>query len=149
MAAREPLCEQNRPEYAQFCSHNGDILAFLARPTLVLMFAAALSACFGSPTPAAVAPLPDELPPVDSDATVRVADNVYEPAELVVEAGTEVTWRWEGSIGHDVVGDRFASELRAEGTFSHTFTEEGVHEYVCTLHDGMVGTVIVVPPDAG
>jgi len=103
-----------------------------------------LAGCVDSgPTPAAA--LPDELGPVADDPTVVVGDNFYEPDDLVVEVGTEVTWVWEGRAAHDVVGDGFGSEILAEGTFTHTFEEEGAYAYVCTLHPGMEATVYVVP----
>ncbi len=99
----------------------------------------------GDSGPDGAAPLPDDVGPVDDDPTVAVGDNFYEPEELVVEVGTEVTWVWEGRAVHDVVGDGFESEIFAEGDFSHTFEDEGAYHYICTLHPGMEGTVYVVP----
>jgi plastocyanin len=76
--------------------------------------------------------------------TVTLSDSRFTPADITVEPGTEVTWIWDdGSRSHDVVGDGFASDTQTEGTFTHTFTEPGTYEYVCTLHQGMEGTVTV------
>ena len=74
---------------------------------------------------------------------VRVIDNDFEPAALQVTAGDTVTWTWEGSRDHNVVGDGFQSETQANGTFSHTFDEPGAHTYECTLHSGMRGEIVV------
>lgn len=103
-----------------------------------------LAACADTgPTPAAA--LPDEVGSVDADPTIAVGDNWFGPEELVVEVGTEVTWVWEGRAVHDVAGDGFESDIFAEGSFAHTFEDEGAYRYVCTLHPGMEGTVYVVP----
>ena len=118
--------------------------SLLARAATFAVGALLLAAC-SSTGPAPAAALPDDVGPVDADATVAVADNVFVPDELVVEVGTEVTWVWEGRAVHDVAGDGFQSDIVAEGTFSHTFDAAGAYHYVCTLHPGMEGTVFVVP----
>lgn len=74
---------------------------------------------------------------------VEVVDNDFEPVHLEVATGDTVTWVWQGSSAHDVVGDDFASEALREGTFTHTFDEAGEYEYECTLHAGMTGLVTV------
>lgn len=78
------------------------------------------------------------------DNTVTLSDSQFTPEHITVETGIEVTWIWDdGSRSHDVVGEDFASDIQTEGTFTHTFTEPGSYEYVCTLHQGMEGTVTV------
>jgi plastocyanin len=74
---------------------------------------------------------------------VIVDDNKFVPKEATVAVGDTVTWRWEGSAAHNVVGPGFESENQDEGEFEHTFEEAGEYDYVCTLHPGMTGTVIV------
>jgi plastocyanin len=98
-------------------------------------------------TIATVACVPESSPqpqqPV-GDNTVTLRDSRFTPADITVETGTDVTWAWDdGSRSHNVVGDDFASDVQSEGTFTHTFTEPGTYEYVCTLHQGMDGTVTV------
>lgn len=86
----------------------------------------------------------DDVEPVDGVTEVAVDDNVYEPRVIRVPAGSEVTWTWEGGARHNVVGDvGFQSELIREGTFSHVFDAPGTYNYLCTLHGGMTGRVIV------
>ena len=118
--------------------------SLLRSPLAALALAAVvLAGCAGSAP--AVAEVPDDVGPVTAEPVIAVLDNVYDPVEVVVEVGTEVTWVWEGRAAHDVVGDGFDSGVQATGTFTHTFEEPGAYGYVCTLHPGMDGTVYVVP----
>jgi plastocyanin len=85
----------------------------------------------------------DELEPAVGVTTVAVRDDYYEPRVIEVPAGTEVTWVWEGRRGHDVVSNLFRTSVVSRGDFVHTFDEPGVWDYICTLHAGMTGRVIV------
>lgn len=77
-------------------------------------------------------------------ATSEVSvDDVFEPAVVEVATGTEVTWTWVGNNAHNVTADGFSSETQTSGTFSQTFDRAGSHAYVCTLHPGMNGIVVV------
>lgn len=114
------------------------------RAPAVALAAILLAGC-GDSGPSPAAALPDEVGSVSNDPSVAVGDNFFAPEEVVVETGTEVTWIWEGRVVHDVSGDGFQSEIMVEGTFTHTFDDEGAFHYVCTLHPGMEGTVYVVP----
>lgn len=108
-------------------------------------------------------------------STVEMTDELtFEPQQVQVPAGTEVTWENVGSIGHTVTAyedeipdgaEYFASggfdSLQAakdgysngqegnvpEGeSYSHTFETTGTYEYYCIPHEmnGMVGTIEVV-----
>jgi plastocyanin len=101
-------------------------------------------ACASEP-PAASPHLPDDLGAPVVAPVVEVDDNVFVPAEVVVETGTEVRWQWVGRAAHDVEGEGFVSDIQVEGSFTHTFDAAGTFPYVCTLHPGMDGTVYVVP----
>jgi plastocyanin len=122
------------------------------RHRLLLLSAALLAVsllavgCASEP-PAAGPDLPADLGAPVASPVVEVDDNVFVPAEIVVEAGTEVRWKWVGRAAHDVEGEGFESDIQVEGTFSHTFDTVGTHPYLCTLHPGMDGTVYVVPSD--
>jgi plastocyanin len=105
--------------------------------------------------------------------TVEMTDDLkFAPEEIEIPAGTTVTWKNVGSIGHTVTAyeDKipdgatyfasggFDSEQAAkdgypdkgnitEGrTYEHTFETKGTYEYYCIPHEmnGMVGTVEVV-----
>lgn len=74
---------------------------------------------------------------------VSVVDNEFEPAVIQVAPGDTVTWTWEGSAPHDVDDDGFQSEVQTSGTFEHTFDTPGEYQYVCNIHSGMTGLVVV------
>src|SRR5919106_1351124 len=82
-----------------------------------------------------------EPPPSVEGPAVAVRDYRFEPASLTVEAGSTVTWVWEGRAPHDVVGQGFESNDQSSGTFRHTFDRPGTYAYQCTIHPGMEGTI--------
>jgi plastocyanin len=71
----------------------------------------------------------------------------FQPAEVTVSAGDTVTWTNNDTVGHDVTADSFSSGdpggMASGDTFEHTFEEAGTFDYVCTVHPGMEGTVVV------
>jgi plastocyanin len=71
----------------------------------------------------------------------------FQPAEVTVGVGDTVTWTNNDSVGHDVTADSFSSgepgAMSSGDTFEHTFEEAGTFDYVCTVHPGMEGTVVV------
>lgn len=109
---------------------------WLAATTLVGLLALGAVACTSAPAAG-----PDLAGATGS--TVTIDGMTYAPKDLTVPAGTTVTWVWDGAIGHDVVGEDFASEVQSNGKFSHTFEEPGTYDYHCTLHPNMTGTIEV------
>ncbi len=76
--------------------------------------------------------------------SIAAIDLDYDPREAVVGVGTTVVWTNEGAIPHTVTSEWFDSGVMAAGdVFSFTFSDPGVYAYLCTLHPGMEGTVIV------
>jgi plastocyanin len=118
------------------------------------------------PTPTATPdPTPDPTPTdtataaptTGADETVVVGPNgdlVFDPAELDVDVGTTVRWRWD-SGGHTVTVESqpngagwtaTGQQTHSSGyTHTHTFEVAGTYEYVCLPHEsaGMVGSVVV------
>jgi plastocyanin len=80
-------------------------------------------------------------------ATVTMKDIRFDPGEVTVKPGDSVTWTNDDSVGHDVTGDGFKSgepgALEQGDTFSHQFDKAGTFDYVCTVHPGMKGAVVV------
>lgn len=92
-------------------------------------------------------PPPSTTPsaPVQTNA-VTVQDNSFSPANIQVSPGTTVTWSWPtGTNTHNVTfNDGVSSGDKASGqTYSRTFSAAGTFSYVCTLHGGMTGSVLV------
>jgi plastocyanin len=71
----------------------------------------------------------------------------FKPAEVTVSTGDTVTWTNNDSVAHDVTADSFSSGdsggMAPGDTFKHTFDKAGMFDYVCTVHPGMEGTVVV------
>ena len=80
-------------------------------------------------------------------ATVAMQGLEFSPKTITVRVGQPVHWRNDDSVDHNVVATRGASfRSRAfgqGGTYEYTPTKPGSIKYVCTLHPGMSGTLIV------
>ena len=91
------------------------------------------AACGGGGSPAT----PTEKGAVD------VLDNRFNPKEIDVSVGDTVTWTFKGAVNHNVNGPGFTSKTVKKGTFAHQLNSAGSYEYVCTIHQGMKGKVVV------
>ena len=89
---------------------------------------------------------------VAGKAAVAVKQFQFMPAELVVTAGTEVTWTNEDDILHTATSGatpgtsdgQFDGPMEGKGkSFSHTFGQPGRFAYFCNRHNSMTGTVVV------
>jgi plastocyanin len=83
---------------------------------------------------------------IPNDAWNPRLANPYQPLRIEVQAGTAVTWTNEDSVVHTVtdVDNRFDSMLiDPDGSWSHTFDDEGEYVYYCTIHPWMKGSVKV------
>ncbi len=84
----------------------------------------------------------DASPP--AQASVDVIDNDFDPSPLRVAVGALVTWTNIGDLPHTVTGDGFDSGIMNPGDgFEWTFDRAGTFDYVCALHPGMAGRIIV------
>jgi len=75
-----------------------------------------------------------------------VMDGVkYEPATLTVKRGDRITWVNKDPFPHTATADgAFDSGSIAAGqSWSHVMRKRGEFAYVCTLHPGMKGTLVV------
>ncbi|HEX2234866.1 MAG TPA: hypothetical protein VHK89_01180 [Actinomycetota bacterium] len=89
-----------------------------------------------------------ERPTAERGVVVRMADNCFTPTVLYAQRGTTVRFVNEDAANHTVggaagsFGDMHAP-IRPGASVSHTFDEEGVFPYVCLLHPGMAGAIVV------
>ena len=71
----------------------------------------------------------------------------FHPDSTTVRVGEKVTWTNDENIDHNVTatrGAKFKSQAFGAGkTYSFTPSKAGTIGYVCTLHPGMVGKLIV------
>ena len=80
-------------------------------------------------------------------ASVTMKDIQFNPTQVKIKTGQTVTWTNDDSVGHDVTADSFksgsAGGINGGQSFQHTFKKAGTFSYVCTVHPGMKGTVVV------
>ncbi len=73
----------------------------------------------------------------------------FHPDNTTVRVGQKVTWTNDDSTDHNVTatgGAKFMSQAFGHGkTYSFTPRKAGTIKYVCTLHPGMNGTLVVKP----
>lgn len=82
------------------------------------------------------------------EAEVSITDFTFDPREITVEVGGEVTWTNEDTAMHTATGvddpEAFGTEdLGQDDADAITFDEAGAYEYYCDFHQYMTGTVTV------
>ena len=113
---------------------------------VVAALVVALSACSGASTRADKGPTPAKAANANE---VVISDYKFFPRTLTVPVGTTVTW-----VNHDLAPH--TATHRAEGdlafdsgalvyhaVFVHTFKTAGSYDYLCMLHPGMLGWIVV------
>jgi plastocyanin len=85
--------------------------------------------------------------PAAGGTAVSMKNIAFSPKSLSVKVGDTVTWTNNDSTTHNVTATSGAtfksSDFGNGGTFSWKADKAGTVNYVCTIHPGMVGTVIV------
>jgi len=86
--------------------------------------------------------------PPAGKATVVLKNIAFTPKSVTIKKGGSVTWSWrDGATPHTVTSTgktHFKSAgARMSGTYSVRFTKAGTYHYVCTIHPGMAGVVVV------
>ena len=76
---------------------------------------------------------------------VTMSASAFQPVTLTITPGTTVLWINTSSMAHTVTSSTnlFDEHLDPDEEFSYTFNTAGSFEYVCTLHPGMNGTIVV------
>ena len=109
---------------------------------------AALLACSGATT-AAQHPRPVDTPTPANVHEVIIYNYKFDPLTLTVPAGATVTWINRDIAPHTATHRSFGDEpfdsgaLGHKAVFSHTFKIPGSYAYLCVLHQGMTGTIVV------
>ncbi len=92
---------------------------------------------------------PSKETPAAGVTDVRMDDFAFAPANIVIDAGTTVTWTNYDGDAHTVTsddGDELDSGLLGQTeTFRHTFDTPGEYFYHCEPHSNMHGLVTVRP----
>ena len=84
-------------------------------------------------------------------AAVTVANNFFNPSDVIVQTGGTVIWTWNSAgVEHNVtyMGDPTllpqSSATQDGGMHSNTYGTAAEYRYFCSIHGGMEGTVTVV-----
>lgn len=95
-----------------------------------------------------------------SAVTIRIKDVMYNPAQLVLRRGTQVTWVNDDPFEHFVNSDPHPShnafpnlnslDIQPSTTFEFTFDQPGEYAFHCSAHvpERMFGRIIVLDADA-
>lgn len=79
--------------------------------------------------------------------TVHMKNIAFDPKSVTVKKGQTIKWVNDDTVGHDVVAQQGASFKSSTfgkgGSYTFKATKAGTIQYVCTLHPGMDGTIIV------
>lgn len=78
---------------------------------------------------------------------VTMSKSCFHPTVARVDVDEEVTFVSEDPVPHTVTGALFVfgdtEDMREGDTRTFRFDEEGIYPYVCILHPGMVGAIVV------
>ena len=79
---------------------------------------------------------------------VKIEDIDFTPKSVSVRKGATVRWDFlDKGVSHNVISrgtPRFTgSPVKSRGSYRVTFRTSGTYRYVCTLHLGMAGRVVV------
>ena len=82
------------------------------------------------------------------DVAVSIKDFLFKDATVTVAPGTKITWTNEDSAVHSVVSSEkgvFASppSMEQNATFTFTADKAGTIDYICGIHNYMVGKIVV------
>jgi plastocyanin len=87
-------------------------------------------------------------PTTQSAVSVKIDNFAFQPKELVIPAGTTVTWQNADDVPHTATSkddpQTFDSgALDTDDKFSFTFNKPGKYPYYCKVHTHMTGVVVV------
>ena len=82
----------------------------------------------------------------EQKAAVSIEAFAFAPASVEVATGQEVVWKNHDPADHTVTEEDGAFDsgtMRRGGSFKTSFDSPGEYRYLCALHPGMKGTVVV------
>jgi plastocyanin len=75
-----------------------------------------------------------------------LGNRAFAPDDVTIATGTTLTWTNTDAVAHTATSDSSAwnsGAIAPGGRYSFTFETPGTFAYHCTIHPGMVGTVVV------
>jgi plastocyanin len=126
--------------------HMGSLrLALLASLLALAAACNSYSTAEPSPTPSPTPDGPTTAVTIPTNAET-LGNRAFAPDEVSVDAGTTIVWTNTDSVAHTTTADGNAWNsgiVSPGGRFSVKFQTAGTFPYHCTIHPGMVGTVVV------
>ena len=127
-------------------------LGFITLSTVILVSCGGGSSAPTTPTPTPTAPTP--TPPATSiSATVSIpvgaaslGSRAYVASPVTIAPGGTVRWTNDDTIAHTTTSNSAvwnSGNVSPGGHFDVTFPAAGTFPYHCTIHPGMIGTVVV------
>ena len=78
---------------------------------------------------------------------IGMHDLQFSPRETTVTVGERIEWRNHENAPHNVIAtagaDFHSPTISQDGTFTFTARQPGTIKYLCSLHNGMTGTLKV------
>jgi plastocyanin len=100
-----------------------------------------------TPAAAPATSTPAAAPAAGGALAVSMKNIQFVPKSVTAKVGQTVKWTNDDSVDHNVTatsGETFKSNTFGQGaTFSQKLTKAGTIKYVCTIHPGMEGTIVV------
>lgn len=122
---------------------NGIAIGFVA-VVVVALGVSAVGAFTGGGTSTAKGPVET------GTVTISIKGLAFAKGTRTVAVGSTVVWKNLDGTAHTVTakdGTSFDSRnVDPGGTFSHTFSERGTFDYLCTIHPFMKGAITVLLP---
>ena len=117
--------------------------------TLAVTAVAFICAACATTATAVKNPQIHKAPTPSSPEEVVIYDYKFFSVTLTVPVGTTVTWVNYDIAPHNATYRSFSDEAFDSGNLSvtqlyrHRFRKAGSYDYLCTLHQGMRGTIVV------
>lgn len=133
-------------------AHRKDRLRKLAIAGFVLVLGGLAGGLFSSPAMAGGGGGCGQPATDARGGSVEVSESCFVPTVLRAEPGQDITWTNRDEAPHVVAGANvawgsFEQFLRGQSV-TYRFARAGVYPYVCSLHPGMVGAVVVGDGDS-
>ncbi|MFO7166578.1 MAG: cupredoxin family copper-binding protein [Chloroflexota bacterium] len=99
----------------------------------------------------ALLPVAGAAPRAAETVNVNIRDFAFDPAELTINVGDTVVWTNNDTAPHTATasdGSFDSGRLDNGQQFSFTFNSPGTFQYVCTFHDTMQATIVVMEAGA-
>ena len=122
------------------------IVRLLSVTGLILLLTACGSSSPSTPTPSSPAPGAGGTPVTIVSGASIMTTTAFAPNPITVGVGGSVTWTNNDNTSHNATandGTWNSGNIAPGASFTRSFPTAGSFPYHCTIHPGMVATVVV------